>query len=64
MALNTHLPFLAYLNLPDISKLTNDTIVHNLSWPHMAVKLPLYIPKFEGKQAEDPGNHVMIFHLW
>ena len=23
-----------------------------------------YIPKFEGKQAEDLGNHVMTFHLW
>ena len=30
----------------------------------MPTKLPLDIPKFEGKQAKDPGNHVMTFHLW
>ena len=30
----------------------------------MPTKLPSDIPKFEGKQVEVPGNHVMNFHLW
>jgi len=30
----------------------------------MPTKLPSYVPKFEGKQGEDPGNHVMTFHMW
>ena len=30
----------------------------------MPTKLPSNIPKFEGKQAEDPENPVMNFHLW
>ena len=64
MELNTQLHFLASLNLPDLSKLTNGPIAHNPNWPPMPMKLPLDIPKFEGKQAEDPGNHVMTFHLW
>ena len=27
-------------------------------------KLPLDIPKFEGKAGEDPSEHVTTFHLW
>ena len=30
----------------------------------MPMNLALNFPKFEGKQAKDPGNHVMTFHLW
>ena len=30
----------------------------------MPTKLPLDIPKFEGKAGEDPQNHIMSFHLW
>jgi hypothetical protein len=30
----------------------------------MPTKFPLDIPKFEGKPSEDPGDHVMTFHLW
>jgi len=58
------LPFLATLNLPDISKLTNDPIRYNPIWPLVLTKLPLDIPKFEGKNGEDPGDHVTNFHLW
>ena len=42
----------------------NETIAHNPIWPPMPTNIPLDIPKFEGKQAEDPGNHVVTFHLW
>ena len=58
------LPFLATLNLPDLTKLTNDPIRYNPAWPPVPTKLPSDIPKFEGKSGEDPGDHVTTFHLW
>ena len=58
------LPFLATLNLPDLTKLTNDPIRYNPVWPPVPTKLPSDIPKFEGKSGEDPGDHVTTFHLW
>ena len=64
MASTSQSPFLAALNLPDLTKLTNDRIAHDPNWPPMPTKLPSDIPNFEGKQAEDPGNHIMTFHLW
>ena len=30
----------------------------------MPTKLPLDIPKFEGKAKECPQNHIMTFHRW
>ena len=47
-----------------MSKLINDPIRHNPSWLPILVKLPSDIPKFDGKQGDDPKNHVMTFHLW
>ena len=61
---NRQLPFLATLDLPDLSKLINDPIQHIPSWPPITVKLPSDIPKFNGKQGDDMKNHVMTFHLW
>jgi hypothetical protein len=58
------LPYLASLNILDLSKITNDLILHNPTWPAMPTKLPLDIPKFEGKAGNDPTNHVTTFHLW
>jgi hypothetical protein len=58
------MPYLASLNIPDLTKLTNDPILHNPNWPAMPTKLPSDIPKFEGKAGDDPANHVMTFHLW
>jgi hypothetical protein len=58
------LPFLETLHFPDLSRLLNDLICHDLRWPPMLTKFPLDIPKFEGKPGEDPGDHVMTFHLW
>ena len=52
------------LNLPDLLRLTNNPVSHDLAWPAVATKLPSDIPKFEGKSGEDPGGHVTNFHLW
>jgi hypothetical protein len=56
--------FLVTLHLPDLSKLMNDLIPHDTSWPAVPTKLPSYIPKFEGKCSKDPQDHVTTFHLW
>ena len=56
--------FLATLNLPDLSKLINDPIRHSPVWPPIPTRLPSNIPKFEGKENEDPNTHIMTFHLW
>jgi hypothetical protein len=58
------LPFLAMLNLPKFSKLMKDPMSHDPTWPPIPTKLPSEILKFEGKNGEDPGDHVTTFHLW
>jgi hypothetical protein len=60
----SHMPYLASLNILDLTKLTNDPILHNPTWPAMPTKLPSDILKFEGKEEDDPTNHIMTFHLW
>ena len=62
--LGSNLPFMAHFNLPDLARLTNDPIRHQKFWPPMPTKLPVDIPKFEGKVGECPQNHIMTFHLW
>jgi hypothetical protein len=62
--LQPRLPFLATLNMPYLSKLMNDLVHHDSSWPPFPTKLPYDIPWFEGNTGEDPGDHVTIFHLW
>jgi hypothetical protein len=61
---NIPMPYLASLDIPDLTKLTNDPILHDATWPNIPTKLPSDIPKFEGKPGEDIANHVMTFHLW
>jgi hypothetical protein len=58
------IPFLSTLNLPYLSKLMNDPVHHDMSWPPVPTKIPSNIPKFEGKTGEDLGDHVTNFHLW
>jgi hypothetical protein len=58
------IPFFSMLNLPYLSKLMNDHVHHDPLWPPVPTKLPLDIPKFEGKTREDLGEHVTTFHLW
>ena len=62
--LQPRLHFLATLNLPDLSKLMNDVLHNDTSWPSVPTKIPPNIPKFEGRTGEDPGDHVTTFHLW
>jgi len=61
---NKQFPFLATLDLPDLSRILNDPICHSPQWPAIPAKLRSNIPKFDGKLGEDPNNHVMTFHLW
>jgi hypothetical protein len=58
------MPYLASFKIHDLSKLMNDPILHDATWPNMPTKLPSNIPKFEGKSGEYPANHVMTFQLW
>jgi hypothetical protein len=58
------IPFLAIHNLPNLSKLMKNPVSHDPRWPPIPTKLPLDIPKFEGKNGEDPGDHITTFHLW
>ena len=50
--------------MPNLSKLTNDPIRYSPGWPPVPTKLPSDIPKFEGKNGEDPTDHITTFHLW
>jgi hypothetical protein len=43
------LPFLATLHLPDLTRLLNDPICHDLRWPPMPTKFPSDIPKIRGQ---------------
>ena len=58
------LPFLVTLNLPHLSRLTNDPVSHDPTWPAIPTKIHSDIPKFEGKPGEYPSEHVTTFHLW
>jgi hypothetical protein len=64
LMLQPHLPFLAMLNMLDLSKLMNDPMSHYPTWPLVPTKLPSDIWKFEGKNGDDHGDHVSTFHLW
>jgi len=64
MYFNPQLPFLVMLELPDVSKLMNDPILHNPYWPPVPTKIPGDCPKFDGKAGEDPQAHVMTYNLW
>ena len=61
---NQQFPFLATLDLPNLSHLTNDPILHSPHQPTIPAKLPYDIPKFYVKPREDPSNHVMTYHIW
>jgi hypothetical protein len=57
------LHFMAMFNLLDLSKLMNEPVSHDPTWPLVPTTIPSSILKFEGKNGEDPGDHVTTFHL-
>jgi hypothetical protein len=57
------LPFLATLNMSYLAKLMNDPVSHDPTCPPVPTKLPSDIPKFGGKNGEDPGDHITNFSL-
>ena len=42
----------------------NDIIMRDPFWLPIPAKLPSNIPTFDGKEGEDPKNHVMNSHIW
>jgi len=61
---NPQLPFLATLELPDVSRLMNDPLLYSQYWPSIPTKIPIDGPKLEGKSREVPQAHIMTYHLW
>jgi hypothetical protein len=59
-----HLPFLATLNLPYLSKLMKNPMCHHPTWTPIPTKHLSDILKLKGKNGEDSGDHVTTFHLW
>jgi hypothetical protein len=57
-----HTFFLATLDLPDLSRLTNDPISHSPVWPVNPTKLPSYIPKFDRNSGEDSKLSICGVH--
>ena len=60
---NTKFPFLATLELPNLSRLTNDPIQHNPTWQDIPVNILIDIPKFDGKIGEDLTTHITTYYL-
>ena len=57
-------PFLETFDFLDLTRLTNDPINHQARWSVIPTKFPSIILKLNGNPGEDPGTHVMTFHLW
>jgi hypothetical protein len=56
---NRQLSFLATLDLPNLSRVLNDHVLHSPYWSVIHAKLPSDIPNIDGLPREDPNNHVM-----
>jgi hypothetical protein len=50
--------------MPYFSKLINEPMCRNPSWPPIPKNIPSDIPKYEGKTGEDLGDYITTFHLW
>jgi hypothetical protein len=48
---NKQLEFLATLDLPNLSRILNEPILHSPYWPVIPAKLPSDIPKFDGRSG-------------
>lgn len=61
---NTQFPFITTLELPDLSRLVRNPILHNPSWLNFPTNIIINIPKFDKKPREDPTTHIITCHLW
>jgi hypothetical protein len=52
------------LNLQDLSRLMNEPVHHDTTFPFVHTNISSDIPKFEGNNGEDTSDHVTNFHLW
>lgn len=52
------------LELLDVSRLSNDPILHSPYWSPVPTKIPSDCHKFEGNSKEDLQAHVVTYHLW
>jgi hypothetical protein len=52
------------VHFPNLSRLLNDPVFHNMHWPPMPTKFPSDILKFEENPSKDLGDHMTTFHLW
>jgi hypothetical protein len=62
--LQPHLPFLATLNMQNFSKLMNEPLSHDPTWPPIPTNIYSEISKIAGKNGKDPDDHATTFHLW
>lgn len=62
--IQSFLPYMVILSLPNLNRLINDPLHHNPNWLPMPTKFPSNIPNFEVNSREDPTNHVCLFHMW
>jgi hypothetical protein len=59
--MNRQVPFLATLDLPNLSRILNDPILHSPHWPVIPAKLPSDIPKFDGRTGRRPKQSCYDF---
>jgi hypothetical protein len=52
------------LNIPYLTNITNNTILHYATWTPIPTNIPSYIPKFDRKLGKYLTRHVMTFYLW
>jgi hypothetical protein len=48
------MPYLASLNIPDLTKLTNDPILHDATWPAMQPNFPQTYQSLKGRREMTP----------
>ena len=55
------LPFLATLNLPDLSRLTNDHVSHDPAWPASLLRFPRTYPNSRENRERIRANMLLPF---
>lgn len=55
---------MASLNLPDLSQLLNDPLLHDLNWLPMPTNIPMNFPNLERNLGDDSTDHIKYFYMW